>query len=122
MIQWDSCINTYQRFGYNFQRQNVRNLWRARGDGHRYDITSKSCGVIITTVLVEWTLTFSEIIVVFYYFDEFKASNKIKQNYTYKVWDKRKTTWTVGNALLNPENPSTFGLGSFVPTANLVVS
>ena len=38
-----------------------------RGDGHHYDVTSKCCGVTITTRLIERKLFFSEINVVFYF-------------------------------------------------------
>ena len=60
MFQWDSSINTYERFGCNFQRLYIRNVWHACDDGYHYDVTNK-CGVTITTGLLEWTLTFSEI-------------------------------------------------------------
>ena len=49
--------------------------------------------------------------------------------YPNKVWDKSKTTWAVGIAQLTHhsvrgggKNPSTYGLGIFAPTLNLVVS
>ena len=45
----------------NFPTWNVRNVWRARGDGHHYDVTSKCCGITITKPLVECTLSVSEI-------------------------------------------------------------
>ena len=49
--------------------------------------------------------------------------------YPNKVWDKSKTTRAVGIAQLTQhsgrgegKNPSTFGLGIFAPTLNLVMS
>ena len=45
------------------------------------------------------------------------------------MWDKSKTTWAVGIAQSTHhsvrgggKNPSTFGLGIFAPTLDLVVS
>ena len=54
MIQWDSQINTHERFGCNVRRQNICNVWRARGDGHHYEVTSKCCGATITTIKFSW--------------------------------------------------------------------
>ena len=48
----------------------IRNVWRVRDDGHLYDVTSKCCGVTITTRLVEWTLSIFEIRVFFCCFQE----------------------------------------------------
>ena len=80
------------------------------------------------TRLVEWTLSISEIRVLFFRFQElsgFKNTN----GYPNKVWDKSKTTWAVGIAQLTHhsvrgggKNRSTFGLGIFAPTLNRVVS
>ena len=48
--------------------------------------------------------------------------------YPNKVWDKSKSTWAGGIAQLTHhsvrgggKNPSTYGLGIFAPTLNLVV-
>ena len=65
VIQKDSWINIHEWFGCNFPTWNIRNAWRARDDGHHYDVTSKCCGVTITTRLVEWTLSIFEINVFF---------------------------------------------------------
>ena len=45
-----------QAIWVKFQRQNIRNIWHARGDGHHYNVTSKCCGVTIMTGLAEWML------------------------------------------------------------------
>ena len=64
-------------------------------------------------------------------FAVFKNCQALKHTNSYpnKVWDKSKTTWAVGIAQLTHhsvrgggKNPSTFGLGIFAPTSNLVVS
>ena len=69
MVQWDSYINAHEQLGSNFQRHHIRNVWRGTGDGHHYDVTSYY-GVALTTSLVEWTLTSSEINVVICSFEE----------------------------------------------------
>ena len=128
VIQKDSWINIHKWFGCNFPTWNIRNVWRARDDGHHYDVTSKYCGVTITTRLVEWTLSISEINVFFCCFEQLSGL-KNTNGYPYKVWDKSKTTWAVGIAQLTHhsvrgggKNASTSGLGIFAPTLNLVVS
>ena len=70
VIQKDSWINIHEWFGCNFPTWNICNVWRARDDGHHYDVTSKWCGVTITTRLVECTLSISEINVFFCCFQE----------------------------------------------------
>ena len=62
----------------------------------------------------------------------FSRTVKILKNtngYPNKVWENSETTWAVGIAQLTHhsvrgrgKNPSTFGLGIFAPTLNLVVS
>ena len=37
IIQKDSWINIHEWFGCNFPTWNIRNVWRARDDGHHYD-------------------------------------------------------------------------------------
>ena len=54
VIQKDSWINIHKWCGCDFPTCNIRNVWRAHDDGHHYDVTSKCCGVTITTRLVEW--------------------------------------------------------------------
>ena len=64
-----------------------------------------------------------------YSFAVFKNCHALKK-YKFlpnKVWDKNKTTWAVGIAQLTHHSvrgggktPSTFGLGIFGPTLNLV--
>ena len=78
VIQKDSWINIHEWFGCNFPTWNIRNVWRARDDGHHYDVTSKYCGVTITTRLVEWTLSISEIRVFFCCFQELSGFKKYK--------------------------------------------
>ena len=78
VIQKDFWINIHEWFGCNFPTWNIRNVWRARDDGHHYDVTSKCCGVTITTRLVEWTLSFSEINVFFCCFRELSGFKKYK--------------------------------------------
>ena len=95
-IQNDSWINIHEWFGSNFPTRNIRNVCRARDDGRHYDVTSKCCGVTITTRLVEWTLSISEINAVFKNCQALKHAN----GYPYKVWDKSKTIWAVGIAQL----------------------
>ena len=124
VIQKDSWINIHEWFGCHFPTWNIRNVWRARDDGHHCDVTSKCCGVTITTRLVEWTLSFSEINVSFCCFQElsgFKNTN----GYPNKAWDKSKTTWAVGIAQLTHhevqgggQNPETEARGIFAPTAD----
>ena len=129
VIQNDSWINIHEWFGCNFPTWNIRNVWRARDDGHHYDVTSKCCGVTITTGLVEWTLSISKINVFFCCFREL-SDLKNTNGFPNKVWNKSKTTWAVGIAQLTHHSvrgggktPSTFGLGIFAPTTlNLVVS
>ena len=77
VIQKDSWININEWFGCNFPTWNIRNVWRARDDGHHYDVTSKCCGVTITR-LVEWTLSISEIRVFFCCFQELSGFKKYK--------------------------------------------
>ena len=64
-------------------------------------------------------------------FAVFKICQALKNTNIYpnNVWDKGKTTWAIGIAQLThhsvrggDKNPSTFGLGIFAPTLNLVVS
>ena len=78
VIQKDSWINIHEWFGRNFPTWNIRNVWRARDDGHHYDVTSKCCGVTTTTRLVEWTLSISEIHVFFCYFQDLPGFKKYK--------------------------------------------
>ena len=78
VIQRDSWINIHEWFGCNFPTWNIRNVWRARDDGHHYDVTSKCCGVTITTRLIEWTLSISEINVFFCCFQELSGFKKYK--------------------------------------------
>ena len=78
VIQKDSWINIHEWFGCNFPTWNIRNVWRERDDGHHYDVTSKCCGVTITTRLVEWTLSISEIRVFFCCFQELPGIKKYK--------------------------------------------
>ena len=59
----------------------------------------------------------------------FSRAVRLTNGYPNKVWDKSKTTWAVGITQLTHhsvrgggKNPSTFGLGIFAPTLNLVVS
>ena len=47
--------------------------------GHHYDVTSKCCGVTITTRFVEWTLSISEIRVFFCCFQELSGFKKYKR-------------------------------------------
>ena len=63
----------------------------------RYDVASKWCGVTITTSLVEWTLSISEIKVFFCSFHEL-SSLKNTDDCTNKEWDKSKMTWAVSGA------------------------
>ena len=77
-IQKNSWINIHEWFGCNFPTWNIRNVWRTRGDGHHYDVTSKCCGVTITTRSVEWTLFISEIRVFFCCFQELSCFKKIQ--------------------------------------------
>ena len=65
IIWWDSQINTQERFGCNFQRQNIHNFWHTHGDRHHYNVTSKCCGITIMRSSVQWMLTFLEINAVF---------------------------------------------------------
>ena len=51
--------------GAVFQHEIFVMFCRARDDGHHYGVTSKCCGVTITTCLVEWTLFIREKCVVF---------------------------------------------------------
>ena len=78
VIQKDSWININEWFGCNFPTWNILNVWRARDHGHHYDVTSKCCGVTITTHLVEWTLSISEIRVFFCCFQELSSFKKYK--------------------------------------------
>ena len=62
-------------------------------------------------------------------FQELSRFFKNTNGYANKVWDKSETTWAVGIAQLTHHSgcgggkkPSTFGLGIFAPTLNLVVS
>ena len=101
MIQKDSWINFHEWFGCNFSTWNIRNVWRARDDRHHYDVTGKCCGVtIITTRLVEWTLSIAEINVFFCCFQELSGFKRNTNGYPNKVRDKSKTTWAVGIAQL----------------------
>ena len=70
VIQKDSWINIHEWFGCNFPTWNIRNVWRARDDGHHYDVTSECCCVTITTRLVQLTRSISEIHVFFCCFQE----------------------------------------------------
>ena len=116
VIQKDSLVNIHEWFGCNFPTWNIRNVWRARDDGHHYDVTSKCCGVTITTRLVEWVRCLSPRFV--YSFAVFKNCQALKNTngYPNKVWDKSKTTWAVGIAQLTHhevqgggKNPETEG-------------
>ena len=78
VIQKYSWINIHEWIGCNFPTWNIRNVCRARDDGHHYDVTSKCCGVTITTRLVEWTLSISEIRVLFCCFQELSGFKKYK--------------------------------------------
>ena len=69
----------------NFPTRNIRNGWRARGDGHFHNVTSKCCGVTITTTLVEWTLSFSEIKVLFGSFQAKCQTSKKTNDHANKV-------------------------------------
>ena len=100
VIQEDSWINIHEWFGCNFPTWNIHYVWRARDDGHHYDVTSKYCVVTITTRLVEWTLSISEIHVFFCCFQELSGCKKITNGYPNKVWDKSKTTQAVDIAQL----------------------
>ena len=53
-------------------------IFDARDDGHHYDVTSKCCGVTITTRLIEWTLSISEMNVFFYSFQKLSSLKKYK--------------------------------------------
>ena len=128
VIRKDSWINIHKWFGCNFPTWNIRKVWRVRDDGHHCDVTSKCCGVTITTRLFEWMLSMSEINAFVCYFQELPGFKKI-QMVTQIKWDKSKTTWAVGIAQLTHhsvhgggKNPSTSGLGIFAPTLNLAVS
>ena len=116
VIQKDSWVNIHEWFGCNFPTWNIRNVWRARDDGHHYDVTSKCCGVTITTRLIEWVRCLSPRFV--YSFAVFKNCQALKNTngYPNKVWDKSKTTWAVGIAQLTHhevqgvgKNPETEG-------------
>ena len=80
------------------------------------------------TRFVKWVLSISKIRVFFRCLKNCQAL--INTNgYPNKVWDKSKTTWAVGIVQLTHhsvrgggKNPSTFRLGIFAPTLNLVVS
>ena len=87
----------------NASTWNIRNVWLARDDGHYYDVTSKCCGVTITTHWVEWTLSISEIRVFFCCFQELSGP-KNTNGHPNKVWDKSKTTWAVGIAQLTHQS------------------
>ena len=107
-----------------FSNMNICNVWRARDDGHHYDVTSKCCGVTITTRLVEWTLSISEVNVFFCCFQKLSGL-KNTSCYPTKVWDKSKTTWEVGIAQLT-HHPvrgggkiMDTGLGIFAPHLEL---
>ena len=78
VIKKDSWINIHECFGRNFPTWNIRNVWRARDDGHHYDVTSKCCGVTITTRLVEWVLSIYEIRVFCCGFQELSVSKNIQ--------------------------------------------
>ena len=41
VMQQDSWINIHEWFGCNFPTWNIRNVWRARGDGHHNEVTNK---------------------------------------------------------------------------------
>ena len=57
----------------------ILHVWpRARGDGHHYDVTSRPCGVTITTRVVEWTLSIYDINVFFCSFPELSSFEKRK--------------------------------------------
>ena len=56
VIKYDCWINIHKCFWCCFQHK-IFVMFGARGDGHHYDVTSKYCGVTITTCLVEWTLS-----------------------------------------------------------------
>ena len=91
VIQKDYWINIHEWFGCNFQTWNIHNVWRVRYEGHHYDVTSICCGVIITTRLVVWTLSISEINVFFCCF-QLWSGLKNTNGCPNKVWDKSKTT------------------------------
>ena len=78
VIQKDYCINIHEWFGCNFSTRNIRNVWRTRDDGYHYNVTSKCCGVTITTRLVEWTLSISKIRTFFCCFQELSGFKKYK--------------------------------------------
>ena len=74
-------INVHKWFGHSFQACNIRNVCRARGDGHHYDVTNKRCDVTIMTSLVERALSFQEIICVcqkLWHFWKMPISSQIK--------------------------------------------
>ena len=128
VIQRHSRINIHKWLGCNFPTWSIRNVWRARDDGHHYDVTRKCYSVTIATRLVEWMLSISEINVFSCCFQELSGL-KNTNGYPNKVWDKSKTTWAAGIAQLTlhlvhggDKNSSSSGLGIFTPTANLVAT
>ena len=122
VIQKDSWINIHEWFGCNFPTWNIRNVWRA----HHYDVTSKCCGVTITTRLVEWALSISEIRVhSFAVFKNCQALNKIQMVTQIKcgIKAKRHRRSVLRNELttrsaVGAKNPRP----NFAPTLNLVGS
>ena len=79
VIQKDSWINIHEWFGCNFPTWNIHNVWRARDDGLHYDVTNKCSGVTITTRLVEWVLSVSEINVLFAVFKNCQKIQMVTQ-------------------------------------------
>ena len=77
VLHKDYWINIHEWFGCNFPTWNIRNVWRAHDDGHHYDVTSKCCGVTITTRLVEWVRCLSSRFV--YSFAVFKNCQALKK-------------------------------------------
>ena len=78
VTQKDSWININQWFGYDFLKWDIRKVWRARNDGHHYDVTSKCGGVTRTKRLVEWTMSTSEINGLFCCFQDLSGFKKIQ--------------------------------------------
>ena len=105
-----------------FPTWNIRNVWRVRDDGHHYDVTSKCCGVTITTRLVEWMRCLSPRFV--YSFAVFKNCQALKIQMVTQIKCGIKA-WAVDIAQLTHhevqgggKNPETEGRGIFATTAD----
>ena len=79
----------------------IRDVWRAPGDGHHCDVTSKCCGVTIKTKFnwVDAVCLRDKFMYTFALFKNCQSSDNTN-DYANDVWDKSKRTLAFGIAQL----------------------